>query len=100
MVERAFPCRDLAIAKPCRHRLLAASWRGLVQPEPRIALRIATEERDSVLSELENAGIDASASPRRADRVLFNITRQGVEQHAPLIRKVLKSAEATASRVV
>jgi hypothetical protein len=63
----------------------------------RIGFRAAAEDRDAVVSELQNAGMEAS--PRRADRVFFNITLKGVEDHVPLIRKVLQDAEATASRV-
>jgi hypothetical protein len=62
-----------------------------------IEFRAAVENRDTVLSELQNAGIDAS--PRRTDHVACSITSKGVEEHSPLIRSVLKDAEATASRV-
>jgi hypothetical protein len=54
----------------------------------RIGFPAATEDRDSIVSELQNAGIEAS--PRRTNYVFFNITLKGVEDHAALIQKVIK----------
>jgi hypothetical protein len=54
----------------------------------RIVFRAATEDRDSIVSELQNAGIEAS--PRSTNRVAFNITLKEVEDNAALIQKVIK----------
>jgi hypothetical protein len=51
----------------------------------------AGEDRDALVSTLQNAGIDAS--PRRAESVTFGITASGLAQHAPAICDALTSAE-------
>jgi hypothetical protein len=50
-----------------------------------------SENRDAVVSALQDAGIDAS--PRRTENISFGITATGLSQHAPAIREALKSAE-------
>lgn len=61
-----------------------------------IEFRVGSGARESVLSSLQDGGIDAS--PRRADNVTFNITTKSLDEHAAVIREVLKHAEES-SRV-
>lgn len=61
-----------------------------------IEFRVGSEAREAVLSSLQDGGMDAS--PRRTENVTFSITAKGLEEHATLIKDVLKRAEE-ASRV-
>ena len=56
-----------------------------------IKFRLVADTRDTVLSELQEKGIDAS--PRSADSVTFNITNAGLQEHISIIKGVLESAE-------
>jgi hypothetical protein len=51
----------------------------------------ADDNRDAVLTSLQDAGIDAS--PRRADHISFGITTNGLNQHSATVQMVLKNAE-------
>jgi hypothetical protein len=57
-----------------------------------IQFRVPADMRDSILSELQDAGIDAS--PRRGDHVAFGITTKGLAQHSTAVTDMLKRAEA------
>jgi hypothetical protein len=61
-----------------------------------IEFRAGSETRDSDLSLLQEAGIDASA--RRAHNISFSITTKELEEHSAVIRDVLRRAEE-ASRI-
>jgi hypothetical protein len=61
-----------------------------------IEFRVDGDTRDTVVSKLQDAGIDAS--PRRTELVHFGITTKGFEEHSAIIKQVLKRAEE-ASRV-
>jgi len=56
-----------------------------------IEFRVGTEERDPVLSLLQDKGIDAS--PRRTDNVSFSVTTKALDERLPVIHDVLKKAE-------
>jgi hypothetical protein len=56
-----------------------------------IDFRVAADTRDTVLSELQEKGIDAS--PRRTDSVTFNITAAGLQEHVAMIKDALRRAE-------
>ena len=51
----------------------------------------AGENRDGVVSSLQDAGIDAS--PRRTENISFGITANSLAQHASAMRDALKAAE-------
>jgi hypothetical protein len=51
----------------------------------------AGENRDAVVSSLQDAGIDAS--PRRTENISFSITANSLSQHASVIADALKGAE-------
>jgi hypothetical protein len=61
-----------------------------------IEFRATSEARDSVLSSLQDGGVDAS--PRRTDNISFGITARGLEDRSAIIRDALGRAEQ-ASRV-
>ena len=54
-------------------------------------IRVSSEGRDTLLGALQSKGIDAS--PRRADRMTFSVSTQGLGEHSDIIRETLKSAE-------
>lgn len=56
-----------------------------------LEFRATSETRDSIVSSLQNGGIDAS--PRRTENVTFSITAKGLDEHSALIGDVLKRAE-------
>ena len=56
-----------------------------------LEFRVTSDTRDSVVSSLQEAGIDAS--PRRAENVTFSITAKGVDEHTGIIKDVLGRAE-------
>jgi len=56
----------------------------------------ANEDRDAVLSSLQDAGIDAS--PRRANNIGFGITGDELKAHAAAILDALKNAELQSRR--
>jgi hypothetical protein len=58
--------------------------------------RAPLDTRDSIVSQLQTAGIDAYA--RSTDYVAFSLTEKGLEEHATLLRDLLRGAES-ASRV-
>jgi hypothetical protein len=61
-----------------------------------IEFRTAAETRDSVLSELQNNGIDVT--PRRAENITISLSQKLLENHTDAILSALKDAEK-ASRV-
>jgi len=58
-----------------------------------IEFRATSETRDSIVSSLQEGGIDAS--PRRTEGITFSITSKDLEEHFALIKDVLKRAEET-----
>ncbi|HXJ91800.1 MAG TPA: hypothetical protein VMT20_02835 [Terriglobia bacterium] len=56
-----------------------------------IEFRVTGETRDSVVSSLQNEGIDAS--PQRAESATFGITSKELEEHSAVITDVLRGAE-------
>lgn len=56
-----------------------------------VYLRATGETRDSIVSSLQDAGIDAS--PLRTDQISFSITPKELDEHVALIADVLKRAE-------
>jgi hypothetical protein len=54
-------------------------------------VRVSSETRDTLLGALQSKGIDAS--PRRADRMSFNVTTQGLSEYSDIVRETLKKAE-------
>ena len=54
-------------------------------------VRVSSDGRDTLLGSLQSRGIDAL--PRRADRMTFSVTTQGLGEHSDIIRETLKSAE-------
>jgi len=80
------------------HIALGTSGRNFCWFHPRktaghchIEFRVG-ENRDAVVSTLQDAGIDAS--PRRIENISFGMTANGLTQHASTIRDALKGAEA------
>ncbi len=61
-----------------------------------VEFRVGSGTRESILSSLQEGGIDAS--PRRTDNVSFSITTKGLEEHSTIILDALRRAEE-ASRV-
>jgi hypothetical protein len=51
------------------------------------------ETRDSIVTFLQEGGIDAS--PRRTESVTFSITTKDLDEHFTIIKDVLKRAEET-----
>jgi hypothetical protein len=58
-----------------------------------IEFRATSETRDSIVSSLQEGGIDAS--PRRTENVTFSITAKDLEEHFAMIKDVLSRAEET-----
>jgi hypothetical protein len=58
-----------------------------------IEFRATSETRGSIVSSLQEGGIDAS--PRRTENVTFSVTSKDLEEHFAIIRDVLKRAEET-----
>jgi hypothetical protein len=56
-----------------------------------IEFRVTAESRDSVLTSLQNGGIDAIL--RRAENISFNITAKSLEEQSTLITEALTRAE-------
>jgi hypothetical protein len=56
-----------------------------------IEFRVTGETRDSVVSSLQNEGIDAS--PQRTESATFGITSKELEEHSAIITDVLRGAE-------
>ncbi len=56
-----------------------------------IEFRVSNETRDSILSSLQEGGVDAS--PRATDSVSFTITTKLLDEHFPIISSALKHAE-------
>jgi hypothetical protein len=57
----------------------------------RVLVKLSADSRDSVLAELQERGIDASSRGSRS--LAFSITTKQLDEHLPIILKVLKQAE-------
>jgi hypothetical protein len=57
-----------------------------------IEFRTTGESRDSVLSQLQNDGFDAS--PRRVENITFSLTVKSFDEHSELVRDILRDAES------
>jgi hypothetical protein len=53
--------------------------------------RVTSETRDSVVSMLQNGGVDAS--PRRTDNISLSLTTKSLDEHSELVSNVLRDAE-------
>jgi hypothetical protein len=56
-----------------------------------VEFRVTSETRDSALSSLQGAGVDAS--PRRADIIGLSLTTKRLDEHSDIILDMLKRAE-------
>ena len=58
-----------------------------------LEFRVTSETRDSIVSALQEAGIDAS--PRRTENATFSISSKALDEHIPIIKDILRRAEET-----
>jgi hypothetical protein len=56
-----------------------------------IEFRVTADSRDTVLTSLQNAGVDAA--PRRSENIAFRITAKSLEEQSKLVIDSLKRAE-------
>jgi hypothetical protein len=61
-----------------------------------VECRVGAEARESILTSLQDAGVDAS--PVRADKIGFGLTTQALQEHSDVIVSVLKRAEEASRR--